>query len=441
MSKIRIKNFGPIKEGLTDSKDGFVEINKLTVFIGDQGSGKSTIAKLISTFLWLEKKLVRGDFTSSELDSKAFQSYLAYQQIDDYLKDNSEIDFIGDRFVFEYKNKKLSVKENKDSEYYRPKIMYVPSERIFCSAVNPFNVKDLPSYLASFVAEYKNAEENLNNERFQLPLGDFYFRYDKNKKNAYISDGKKTYEIPLSHASSGVQSVSPLILVSNYLLNDLSAKAKPGLEKYTVQENDDIKQTFYNVLKLGAVSAGSLVEGIVLSDPYLLAASCITALATIGIKVMSKKDSKQEATDDNLVKELNKNLVSKINSCFVNVVEEPEQNLYPSSQKSVLLKLLELMNGAKNNELILTTHSPYVLGTINNSIYAGNLTKSGKACDSVIAAKYQIPVKNVSAYKIENGKIFNIVSKEIMQIENSEIDGCSDEINSDYEKLSDIEFA
>ena len=119
MSKIRIKNFGPIKEGLTDSKDGFVEINKLTVFIGDQGSGKSTIAKLISTFLWLEKALVRGDFTSSELETKALQSYLAYQQIDDYLKDNSEIDFIGDRFVFEYKNKKLSVKENKDSEIGR----------------------------------------------------------------------------------------------------------------------------------------------------------------------------------------------------------------------------------------------------------------------------------------------------------------------------------
>ena len=49
MSKIKIKNFGPIKEGYQED-DGWFDIKKVTVFIGNQGSGKSTIAKLISTF-------------------------------------------------------------------------------------------------------------------------------------------------------------------------------------------------------------------------------------------------------------------------------------------------------------------------------------------------------------------------------------------------------
>ena len=53
MSKIKIKNFGPIKEGCLEN-DGWIEIKKVTVFIGNQGSGKSTIAKLISTFTWIE---------------------------------------------------------------------------------------------------------------------------------------------------------------------------------------------------------------------------------------------------------------------------------------------------------------------------------------------------------------------------------------------------
>ncbi len=59
MSKIKIKNFGPIKEGFKEiSPDGsineWMEIKKVTVFIGNQGSGKSTVAKLISTLSWIE---------------------------------------------------------------------------------------------------------------------------------------------------------------------------------------------------------------------------------------------------------------------------------------------------------------------------------------------------------------------------------------------------
>ena len=48
MKKLFIKNFGPIKNGFTDSEDGFFDISKVTVFVGEQGAGKSTIAKLIS---------------------------------------------------------------------------------------------------------------------------------------------------------------------------------------------------------------------------------------------------------------------------------------------------------------------------------------------------------------------------------------------------------
>ncbi len=47
MSKIRIKNFGPIQAGNLDN-DGWIEIGKVTLFVGNQGSGKSTVAKLIA---------------------------------------------------------------------------------------------------------------------------------------------------------------------------------------------------------------------------------------------------------------------------------------------------------------------------------------------------------------------------------------------------------
>jgi predicted ATPase len=43
MSKIRIKNFGPVKDGYPEN-NGWLEVKKVTVFIGNQGSGKSTVA-------------------------------------------------------------------------------------------------------------------------------------------------------------------------------------------------------------------------------------------------------------------------------------------------------------------------------------------------------------------------------------------------------------
>lgn len=61
MGRIKIKNFGPIKDGLQDN-NGWLDIKKVTLFIGNQGSGKSTIAKLISLFMWIEKALVRGEY-------------------------------------------------------------------------------------------------------------------------------------------------------------------------------------------------------------------------------------------------------------------------------------------------------------------------------------------------------------------------------------------
>ena len=88
MSKIRIKNFGPIKQGYQE-EDGWMDVKKVTVFIGNQGSGKSTVAKLISTFSWIEKALTRGDYDIKWFieKNKFRNAYCSYHRIENYFFD------------------------------------------------------------------------------------------------------------------------------------------------------------------------------------------------------------------------------------------------------------------------------------------------------------------------------------------------------------------
>lgn len=62
-------------------------------------------------------------------------------------------------------------------------------------------------------------------------------------------------------------------------------------------------------------------------------------------------------------------LSSKFNkTAFMNIVEEPEQNLFPSSQWQMLQSLLQFNNMNGGNKLIITTHSPYIINYLSIAI-------------------------------------------------------------------------
>jgi len=152
MSKIRIKHFGPIKEGYQEN-DGWLEVKKVTVFIGNQGSGKSTLAKVISVLTWLEKAINRGDVDISKMYKALFYDFFNYQRIESYFKDDTEIEYVGERVRIHYKTEfeYPEIKLLNSTEYNVPKVMYVPAERNFLSVINnAFESKNLPDTLYTF---------------------------------------------------------------------------------------------------------------------------------------------------------------------------------------------------------------------------------------------------------------------------------------------------
>ena len=145
--------------------------------------------------------------------------------------------------------------------------------------------------------------------------------------------------------------------------------------------------------------------------------------------------------DNTLDKEKKDEEFKKIlNSHLICIIEEPEQNLFPVSQYNVLMNLLSSFSDIKDNTLIITTHSPYVLETINNCMYANQIAAKGIDVSNILPSEYHISFDNVAAYKIVDGKIISIKEDDIKQINPQEIDKCSETISDIYTKLADAEY-
>lgn len=120
------------------------------------------------------------------------------------------------------------------------------------------------------------------------------------------------------------------------------------------------------------------------------------------------------------------------------IIEEPESHLFPNAQKLIAEFISLEKNGG--NKILLTTHSPYILGSINNMLYANRISKevNKRHLEKIISALKWLNFENVSAYYVEAGVIQSCLDEDFEAINNEIIDGASDEINTDYEKMVEL---
>lgn len=411
MVKLRVKNFGPVKEICNDD---FLLIKKVSVFIGEQGSGKSTIAKLFSTLSWLEKDYFRNPQNYENFGKTEFIKYCEEQKLNKYFIDSTVIDYIGSVYEFHYSSDEfLSKKIN--AKYSKPKIMYIPSERNLLTVVdNAENVKKLPLMLKLLQNEYKNALNNSKSGHFLLPLSDFNLEF--NKETQAVSIKNKESSVYIQNSSSGLQSLVPISVVSNYLLQEVKKELVDIVKDFSVFDFAKIKNLIEK--KWSDVAKINHLNHILEHD-----------LVFGTINTIDRKDL--EAISE-VVQEY-------VNTCFINIVEEPEQNLFPSSQVSVLEELIKINNSIDANQLLITTHSPYVLSALNNYIYANEIFKKYKKEIPEISEFLFVDIKDVSAYRIQNGNVYSITNNEYNLIDTTQIDECSSVINSLYDKLVEVD--
>ena len=381
MAHIIIKNIGPIKEVELD-------LNKINVFMGPQSSGKSTIAKIISFCLWVEKNVcLFRDTLDVELN---FQKTLEdYHQLHGYFNDESYIQYQSEYVIIQYAyQQKMTIVHPLDLkllalDYKRSKIMYVPAERNLIALPYWTTFKLSDDNLKSYASDW-NFVRSIFNKEIPIkikPLGISYY-YDEKERKDYISIPNTEKTVTLTDASSGIQTSTSL-----YLLHKVYCQYKEKLSEIgSIEDGVTLEKVYKDHLHYHTTTR--YPNPIPESDQFKYK----------GRFCVVKPGTKEEAIRilDNYTE------IQYIQS----IIEEPELNLFPDTQQALMY---ELMADAvvSDNRMVITTHSPYILFALNNCVMGGLVDKNIPEEEKKNFQSFEswIDPKLVSVYELHDGTI------------------------------------
>lgn len=376
--RLVIRNFGPIT-----NLD--IEFRRLTLFIGDQGSGKSTLSKLLTICRDMRWWLQLLENPESDEIRKPFFNF----GINEYFMDDSYIKYsmgglvikyeegvfsivsndIGKDEIsvyFEYLNKKFGYSQDSSSssetddveqafmEANARMILYNPAERNLVGNLSEATASlwsagiPLPKPLLEYMGLFERATKLF--PRYEIPI----FKVDfvkKDNKNMIELSGKDKL-ISLSASSSGLQSAIPMLMVIDFALKT---------------------------------------------------------------------------------------------NCFDSfVIEEPEQNLFPKNQFEMLGFVTTRLWTNQRRQFIITTHSPYMLSSLNVLMLAYKLQhieEVREEAEKIIVPGYTVNPDDVAVYSLdpENEEYCkSLISEKTGLVSGNELDSVSELIGDDFDRLYNL---
>lgn len=379
--RLIIKHFGPLK-------DIDIKLSKINLFIGENGSGKSVLGKIITIIL--------NYYDNYSDEKKIIEKFKDFNI--DYIKKNTIIKYyVDDELVFNLEKEKITLSEEGKIDVDLLNLIKLEED------LNNLETRFIDEKELDKLEKLKHIKDNLaelksNNQVFK--------KVDTLKafRTQYIPAERNLISLFNQSLSSLVSSEIPLPkflldFSSNYLkarqdikeLNFLNVKYEYKNEKEHIFYNDK------NALFLEYSSSG-----IQSALPLFLT-----------LKYFAKRFSSI-------------------------VIEEPELSLFPEAQSETLKYIIA--EGLENN-LFIMTHSPYNLSILNNLLFAYKISlldeKLISKINKIINVKYWINPEHFVAYYIHDGKARSIMSKRGL-ISDNEIDDISEDISGQFDELLEI---
>lgn len=392
--KLIVKNFGPIKNAELDLK-------KVTVFIGPQGSGKSSLAKLVAIFN-------NSQFIVDAFIGKSTEEYFAKYQSQHFLKKDSSIAYENSNYKAEYN---------------------------FGQFLN---------------LETKGEDDIFEGQRFEFFGGDFHrikgewinvearmARGTTNANSIFLSKVLPFFQKKINQLSSKVKYIpTDRLLISSISDSILGLlRAEVALQKSTIEFGADFEISRQSSPEL-------LIDYLNITYKYENGKNLVFHNDTESVPLSASASGFQSTIPVHLAVE---HFSKEDNTYFI--IEEPELNLFPTTQKSLVAYLADKCTSG-NNELLITTHSPYVLSALNNLLLAYQVAKvlPEKTLEiaQIIPEEQWLNPENFEAYYVgedeegEAGGVRSIFNRKTGLIGENELDSISEELGDEFDALMNI---
>lgn len=413
--RIVVKNFGPLK-------DVDLELKDFMVFIGPQASGKSTLAKLVYYHLAVREKIFFRVFSYLDNDGDKHFDFAS----------------IASEFWSLFKDYFPTYKENKEAkiDFYFTKVNRISitistegklSIEIGRNALEP-DLKTLFGKIRKMRLELNKLDvSNVVDKKL------YFNKQQQDRNEAMLLVERSMGRIP----------------------NKLFVPAGRGIMSYDINSYDiiDRDKFFKDVIDVILRYRRMYTESKRFNEKFesVIGASYLYARGRdllqlpngTTIPLMYSSSGQQEAVW--LLLLITNELQNRIEPGWY-IIEEPEAHLFPPSQNA-LINYTALWANTLNHSITLTTHSPYVLTSLNNLLYAGHLSKKFKdkpekllAIEAAVPKEQQLDPDKFECYYVDGGLIETIKDPETGMIHAERIDAISAEINRVNDQLLSIEF-
>lgn len=423
MIKVKINNFSCIDEAE-------FEIGRLTVLIGPQASGKSVICKLHYFFLD-----VLNNQANYVFDGLNFEDFI--NRIRDQFFRWFPVTAWGNKlFVIDFTAGSVEVRLTRTNYRGAP----ADNIRIWVS-------KSLRSHYTSLTRQrinvIKNSKEEDEDLDFSLMIG--IHEAAQKSLNKLLGDYDFTNQIFVPAGRSFFTSIGKALSVFEHggVLDPLILNFGRLYARYRDVNARVIRKRNSPELNQLTASLNEIFGGEIKSkggDDFVLTSDGRQ------IPFSSLSSGQQELLPLIVILPRLVNIGSSQSSKRLAYIEEPEAHLFPAAQSKLIAALASIVkhSGSLMN-MVLTTHSPYVLVKINNLIKAGVISKNGNddqrdKVSKIVPIYSQLPPGYVKAYAIIERRLVSITD-ETGLIAADYLDDVSGDMSGEYSELLSIEYS
>lgn len=409
MPVIRIQNIGPLGD------TGEVHVAPVTLIIGPQSSGKSTLMKLLCFCTWVEKHVMLDEAFLAEYThyDRFRKNLMKFHRLDvTFFSPSSYLRYEGSAVIIELRghrgNARILRRAGYAKDRHNEKVCFLPAERNLLSALQ--NVERVyrdndVDVLFNYIMEWNTARTSFTPER-PLPMvfdANLRYYYDQPRRREMLLMAEQGKRIPTFYASSGVQSALPVTGLADYVercLGQVGAYTPYDLQQWMLSlvPRNNRRATAAQIAAVDPEEARRGVEDLFRYRAFRL------------------------------------------------YVEEPEQNLFPESQYKLIADLVCRVQRANrhgdawNSSLMLTTHSPYVLTVLNVLLLAARAAeRNAVAAGEVIPVECQLPATDFAAYGVTVGRnLENLIDSETGLVKGEWLDSISELVDEQTYQLNAI---